>query len=364
LGIMKVVIFLVFVSILNISLAKEESSSLTIEKSFDGIDTLTRNTREARRKSAGRKSKVARRKRKIKVRARKCKKGKEKCRRSNQNKGLRGRKSKVSRRKNKTKASVRKCTKGKKKCRKSKNNGRTNKKKRFRKGKKKGSPISKIQGGRQTSCNSTALILKMKRFNKIQTEARLAKRITGFATQMANKKNTSSTTFDDSLTAINESTNGGKSCGSGNSSAEEKAVYDKLKNCSKTAAAACNAGNSSVTVDTSLAETCAATSEKFVKDFKNCLTDVSKACACVLALTEPESKCLDFKSMSDALKEQKQRCTKGTNPGSFGDCRKQERMAAKFANKCKHTPCSMTTASPSGRRRDFRFNFEKLLNKH
>ena len=85
-------------------------------------------------------------------------------------------------------------------------------------------------------------------------------------------------------------------------------------------------------------------------------------------LTNPGDECLDFKAMHDGVKAQKEKCTKvflflfiwclkrkvkaqtcalkhkhlsfplqGSEEGSFGDCRKQERMAAKFGNKCKQS---------------------------
>merc|ERR550532_1867130 len=212
--------------------------------------------------------------------------------------------------------------------------------------------------GRQDTC-FTDMVAKTKKFNKAQVEFRLAKRVESWGKLMKNKKNNSASTFSDALEAMNEATGNGMSCeGDSSSLAEAKKVQEKLANCSTSAGANCDEGKLSIPINSTLVSSCKTILETFAKDFKVCLTKSSDAeiCSCVQALTNPRTECLDFKTMHDGVKAQKDKCTKGTEEGSFGDCRKQERMAAKFGNKCKKS-CSgagggqATTQAPAGGQR-------------
>merc|ERR1712037_658826 len=212
--------------------------------------------------------------------------------------------------------------------------------------------------GRQDTC-FTDMVAKTKKFNKAQVEFRLAKRVESWGKLMKNKKNNSASTFSDALEAMNEATGNGMSCdGDSSSLAEAKKVQEKLANCSTSAGDNCDEGKLSVPINSTLVSSCKTTLEAFAKDFKACLTKATDAeiCSCVQGLTNPSAECLDFKTMHDGVKAQKDKCTKGTEEGSFGDCRKQERMAAKFGNKCKKS-CSgpgggqATTQAPAGGQR-------------
>jgi len=209
--------------------------------------------------------------------------------------------------------------------------------------------------GRQDQC-FTDLVAKTKKFNKAQVEFRLAKRVESWGKLMKNKKNNSASTFSDALEAMNDATGNGESCeGDSASLAEAKKVREKLANCSASAGDNCDEGKLSIPINSTLVSSCKTTLETFAKDFKECLTKSTDAeiCTCVQGLTNPGDECLDFKAMHDGVKAQKEKCTKGSEEGSFGDCRKQERMAAKFGNKCKKA-CpgpSVTTQAPAASQR-------------
>jgi len=223
----------------------------------------------------------------------------------------------------------------------------------------KGSRSSSASGsGRNTTGQCfTDMVAKTKKFNKAQVEFRLAKRIESWGKLMKNKKENSNSTFSDSLDAINDATGNGTGCdGDGSSLAEAKKVQAKLANCTASAGDNCDEGKLSIPINATKVSSCKTTLEAFAKDFKECLTKSGDAtiCSCIQGLTNPESDCLNFKAMHDGVKAQKDKCTKGTEEGSFGDCRKQERMAAKFGNKCKKS-CpgggSVTTQAPAASQR-------------
>merc|ERR1712198_115455 len=240
-------------------------------------------------------------------------------------------------------------------------------KKKSRKNQKTNKKEPKIENGPRSSSTSghgrntsdqcfTDMVAKTKKFNKAQVEFRLTKRIETWGKLMKNKKNNSASTFSDALEAMNDATGKGKSCdGDSSSLAEAKKVQEKLANCSTSAADNCDEGKLSIPINTTQVSSCKTILEKFAKDFKDCLTKSSDAeiCSCVQGLTNPSSDCLNFKKMHGGVKAQKEKCTKGSEEGSFGDCRKQERMAAKFGNKCKKS-CpgpSVTTQAPAARQR-------------
>jgi len=214
-----------------------------------------------------------------------------------------------------------------------------------------GAPSKERASGRQDTCFSD-LVAKTKKFNKAQVEFRLAKRVESWGKLMKNKKSNAASTFADALEAMNDATGNGTGCDGDSASLEEaKKVQAKLANCSTSAGDNCDEGKLATPINSTLVSTCKDTLEAFAKDFKDCLTKSSDAeiCSCAQGLTNPSDDCLDFKAMHDGVKAQKEKCTKGSEEGSFGDCRKQERMAAKFGNKCKQS-CpggSVTTMAPA-----------------
>jgi len=242
-----------------------------------------------------------------------------------------------------------------------KKSGKDRKRPKRPKGKKESNGLSRTSStngsGRNTSGQCfTDMVAKTKKFNKAQVEFRLAKRIESWGKLMKNKKDNSASTFSDALDAMNDATGNGTSCdGDSSSLADAKQVQEKLANCSTSAGENCDEGGLSIPINSTQVSSCKTTLEAFAKDFKDCLTKSTDALirSCVQGLTNPSSDCLNFKAMHDGLKTQKEKCTKGSESGSFGDCRKQERMAAKFGNKCKKS-CSgpsVTTQAPAASQR-------------
>merc|ERR1711990_288321 len=317
---MKIVLALLVLCLFQFSLAEQED--------IDNAETnlvLERDVREAGRKNC--KGKNCSKRGKKSRKERKRKKGGKKSRKSN----------------------VRKSSVQKKGGKKSGKRPNPNKKKL-----KAGRSSSRSGSGRNTTGDTcfTDLVAKTKKFNKAQVEYRLAKRVQTWGKLMKNKKTNAASTFADALEAMNDATGNGTGCdGDSASLAEAKEVQAKLANCSVSAGDNCDEGKLASPIDATLVSTCKDTLEAFAKDFKVCLTKSSDAeiCSCVQGLTNPGDECLDFKTMHDGVKAQKDKCTKGTEAGSFGDCRKQERMAAKFGNKCKKA-CpggSVTTMAPA-----------------
>merc|ERR1719341_1653485 len=207
------------------------------------------------------------------------------------------------------------------------------------------------------------MVVKMKKFNKAQVELRLANRIQSWGRMMNNKKNKSAFTFSDALAAMNDATENGTSC-KGNSSClpEAKKVQQTLANCSVSAADHCDQGKLSIPINSTKVSSCKTSLTDFAKDFKDCLTKPTdpEICSCVQDLSNPSADCLNFRAMHDGVKSQKEKCTKASFAGSFGDCRKQERMAAKFVNKCKLSCPGGSVSTPSTQRREILLR--RLLN--
>merc|ERR1719285_215816 len=254
----------------------------------------------------------------------------------------------------------------KKDTKKKQKKNKTDKKRRQKSRQEKKGQAQDVKGSRSSSANGsgrnttgqcfTDMVAKTKKFNKAQVEFRLTKRIETWGKLMKNKKNSAST-FSDALDAMNDATGNGTGCdGDSSSLAEAKKVQAKLANCSASAGDNCDEGKLAIPINSTQVSSCKTILEAFAKDFKECLTKSGDAtiCSCIQGLTNPSSDCLNFKSMHDGVKAQKEKCTKGTEEGSFGDCRKQERMAAKFGNKCKKScsgPGSVTTQAPAASQR-------------
>merc|ERR1711934_311286 len=207
------------------------------------------------------------------------------------------------------------------------------------------------------------LVAKTKKFNKAQVELSLAKRIESWGSLMTNKKNNAAFTFSDTLDAMNDATETGTSCKVDTSSLPEaKIVQQKLANCPVSAADHCDQGKLSIPIDSTKVASCKTTLTAFAKDFKDCLTKPTdpEICSCVQGLSDPSADCLNFRAMHDGVKSQREKCTKASFAGSFGDCRKQERMAAKFVNKCKLSCPGGSVSTPSTQRREILLR--RLLN--
>jgi len=363
---MKGVLALLLVCLIQISFAEQEN--VADDASSVANLLLQREVREAGKGGCEPGDKKCRRKQ-LRQEKKKSKKNRRKGKQSE--KGTKGKKGGKEGGKRKARKLTRRKkqktddTEGKKE--KNASNKKTKSKKRSKKGKKASKKVKGLNGARSSSESGsgrnttgqcfTDMVAKTKKFNKAQVEFRLAKRIESWGKLMKNKKENSNSTFSDSLDAINDATANGTGCdGDSSSLAEAKKVQAKLANCTASAGDNCDEGKLSIPINATKVSSCKTTLEAFAKDFKVCLTKSGDTtiCSCIQGLTNPESDCLNFKAMHDGVKAQKDKCTKGTEEGSFGDCRKQERMAAKFGNKCKKS-CpgggSVTTQAPAASQR-------------
>merc|ERR1711935_706298 len=146
-----------------------------------------------------------------------------------------------------------------------------------RRGERKNGDFRKIAGRTTDQC-FIDLVAKTKKFNKAQSEHRLAKRIAAWSKLMKSKKNSSASTFSDSFDAIDGASGGGKGC-DGDAASKEEAmkVHEKLKNCATTAGANCDEGKLATPIDATLLDTCTTTLDTFAKDFKACLIKATAA---------------------------------------------------------------------------------------
>jgi len=361
---MKAVLALLIVCLIQISFAEQES--VADDASSVANLLLQREVREAGKGGCEKGDRKCERKEKRKNRKNLRKQKKKSNKNRSQAKKFKAKKGKTGgdkRGKRKGNKLARKLTGNKKKLKDTEGKQKNDKEKKSKKGKK----VKKVKGSRSSSTSGsgrnttgqcfTDMVAKTKKFNKAQVEFRLAKRIESWGKLMKNKKENSNSTFSDSLDAINEATGNGTGCdGDSSSLAEAKKVQAKLANCTASAGDNCDEGKLSIPINATKVSSCKTILEAFAKDFKACLTKSGDAtiCSCIQGLTNPSSDCLNFKAMHDGVKEQKDKCTKGTEEGSFGDCRKQERMAAKFGNKCKKS-CpgggSVTTQAPAASQR-------------
>jgi len=360
---MKAVLALLLVCLIQISFALEEVAD---DASSVANLLLQREVREAGKGGCEPGDKKCRRKQ-LRQEKKKDRKNRRKGEKSKTKKGKKGRKEGGKRKGRKLTRRRKQKTEKEGKQEKNTSNKKRKSKKRSKKGKKVSKKVNGLDGARSSSASGsgrnttgqcfTDMVAKTKKFNKAQVEFRLAKRIESWGKLMKNKKENSNSTFSDSLDAINDATGNGTGCdGDSSSLAEAKKVQAKLANCTASAGDNCDEGKLSIPINATKVSSCKTILEAFAKDFKACLTKSGDAtiCSCIQGLTNPSSDCLNFKAMHDGVKEQKDKCTKGTEEGSFGDCRKQERMAAKFGNKCKKS-CpgggSVTTQAPAASQR-------------
>jgi hypothetical protein len=144
---------------------------------------------------------------------------------------------------------------------------------------------------------------------------------------MKKKAEKASTAFADTLTSLESATGGGTSCGSGGGSiATVKPIFDKLKACSTTAAAKCDASKIP-NYDEALVTECTTSLGDWVKAFKACIKKPA-CCSCIEALAPVDDKCLSFDTLNADAVSMKTNCTSSSAEGSFGDCRAQQTAAS------------------------------------
>ena len=136
----------------------------------------------------------------------------------------------------------------KKKKQKIKRNKNTKRKNKYNKGNK--FNRSKGQMGKRfnrQNCFLPNMIESFTNFKKVLNWKRQANRIGNWVKLMGNKKNKSSTEFDDALSALTNATNNGTECAGASLDEDTANLITKLRNCSTSAAAACDPASLNVT---------------------------------------------------------------------------------------------------------------------
>ena len=190
-----------------------------------------------------------------------------------------------------------------------------------------------------TECFKT-LCEKSKKFNLYQTQLRKAKRVESWVEQMDKKKAKAPTTFQNASDAIQASTSNGTQCESGAIGDEAKTANEKLQKCKSTAVEKCSSSKIEG-LDTAKITECKPKLQAYVDAYKECLKKCE--CSCFTGLALVDDSCTKFSDMETKTKTAKNKCTKQSEDGSFGDCRKQERVVAHYGNKCKACTKQMST---------------------
>jgi len=174
------------------------------------------------------------------------------------------------------------------------------------------------------------------------------------------------TTFAKAVKAIRGATFDCTAC-VGNRSEQEEAIKTckTLSNCSTSAADLCAAAELKDNPSEALLKKCNNTFQEWRTKYEMAL--ISQSCSDIKNLPSvgncPDT---DWAALDKNHQVLFKKCVKPNTPGSFGDCRKNERMAAYLSYDC--VECSdsfavVTTAS-SGRRQKRLSQFSNLLNRN
>ena len=127
---------------------------------------------------------------------------------------------------------------------------RSKKKKRQKSKRIKNTKGHKGQKGKRVNrqnCFLPNIIESITNFKKVLNWQRQANRIGNWVKLMGKKKNKSSTEFNDALSALINATNNGTECGGAPLDEQTANLVSKLRNCSTSAAAACDPASLNVT---------------------------------------------------------------------------------------------------------------------
>merc|ERR1711962_570590 len=289
--------------------------------------------------------------------------------------GKKGKKPKRKGGKRKGKKKAKKQSKGKKSGKRGKKGKKNKKRKNGKKGAVKSGkkPNQERQADTATTAASTeectAEMFKAgKEFMKYSSYNRIIKRMQVKSKQAKNKAEKAKTSFDMAIEAIRGATFNCTAC-VGNRSEQEVAVKtcETLSNCSKSASELCAAAELEPDL-VAFYENCSQQFTSWEDAYKTALR--AESCSLLKDLPSIEV-CRDFdwKSHQTQLMKKFAMCVKSSTTGSFGDCRKNERMAAYLSYNCvekcppDETLAVASTASP-GRRQKRLSQFSNLLNRN
>jgi len=135
-------------------------------------------------------------------------------------------------------------------------------------GKKVTKPYVKSAGKvkQTTTCGVADVVAAIKKFTLYTTNLNQNKRIKSFLGQSQSKAGKAPTAFQTALSTMDDATSGGTSCNGGAPNSTVTTIYNKLKNCSASAAALCNVQLSAA--DNATVNACATSLAAFVVSFQ------------------------------------------------------------------------------------------------
>merc|ERR1711915_737764 len=210
--------------------------------------------------------------------------------------------------------------------------------------------------GKQTKLNCPTLsYTDINNNRKYLNKWRQAKNIERIARNLNNKKEKASVegTFNGSANAMKVATDDGTVC-EGKPIAETpeaKTAFEILKNCSVSAADACDI-SSIPGYDPTFVRDCITPLGAFVEAYKACALkpDDNEKCTCfgTLPTVDPSCASYDFKALETKFKKKKQdSCQKRDVAGSFSSCRFEQRQASVYGVKCLNCSTNTTTTPNS-----------------
>lgn len=215
------------------------------------------------------------------------------------------------------------------------------------------------QNGRQTDCLADAA-QAMKNYKKAQTQYRQGNRIKGWMENMDKKKGKAADQFKNASDALESATGGGMSCNGAAPDADATEAQAILKNCSMSAAEKCD--STKITgINSSKIEECKTTNKNYMMAFDECLK--APACDCFTALPAFDKDMCDMTSTYESAKTSKTSCNSPSEPGSFGECSKKQKMAGELVGKCTQTcDTPVMTTKMMSRRKERLSAFQAIRN--
>jgi len=190
------------------------------------------------------------------------------------------------------------------------------------------------------SCGVADVVAAIKKFIVATNNLNQNKRIKSFVLQSQQKYTKAPNTFQTAFNVLADATGSGASCNGGAPNTSVATVYNRLKNCSLSAANLCNVQLSAA--DNATVTSCAVSLASFITAFQACVTNGS--CTCFQSLANISATCTNQTSILTPLTTQKNQCIGSNTTGSFGDCRQQQMATIGLATGCKcPAPLSATT---------------------
>jgi len=215
------------------------------------------------------------------------------------------------------------------------------------------------QNGRQTDCLAD-VVQAMKNYKKAQTQYRQGNRIKGWMENMDKKKGKAADQFKNTSDALESATGGGMSCKGAEPDADATEAQAILKNCSMSAAEKCD--STKITgINSTKIEECKTANKNYMTEFDTCLK--TSTCDCFKALPAFDKDMCDMTATYDSAKASKTSCNSPSEPGSFGECSKKQKLAGELVGKCTQTcDTPVMTTKMMSRRKERLSAFQAIRN--